>query len=257
MGRVLGIARRHLGRVAAVALVASSLAACGGKKGDSSSPTTTSTSAAKPESIQGKANVVGDITTMSASGAAIDPIATPFTFTVPDAGRGGLDLPQAIVDGKSNAIVWTGGRPLPVTGTCKLDVGEADVQVGGTGAQISLDGAVRALTAGTCAFGSSVAVGAHGISNSVDSVSFTLPRDADFTTSGGAAVVVPAARRYEGRTGKLGLAGRLRVTTVDDEFNAASLSVVTGTWVVTVSATNAGVLHVVAAVEGSLLVTRR
>ncbi|MEY2399047.1 MAG: hypothetical protein QOJ00_2221 [Actinomycetota bacterium] len=252
--------RHVLGRRAALALALTALvplAACN-KKGHDATSAATSTSAARAKvtPISGKAHVTGTITLMKAPAASYDPISTPFTFTVPDAGRGGLELPQALVSGKPNAIVWTGGRPLPVTGTCKLDPGEAATTVDSGGAHIALDGKVRALTAGTCAFGSSVAVGSHGISNPVDSVSFSLPADSDFTTSGGAAVTVPAARRYEGRDGGIELSGPLQVETETDKFDATSLSLTAGTWVVNImnSGTPAA-LHVVADLQGTMQAT--
>jgi predicted small lipoprotein YifL len=249
---------RHVfgGRAAAVVavLALAPLAGCGQKSHSSAppssagAPTTTAT-----RTLTGKAHVTGTVTLMKAAAASFDPIPTPFTLTVPDAGRGGLDLPQAVVDGAVYAIVWSGGRPLPVTGTCKLDASPAPTTVDAAGAHIALDGGVRSFTAGSCAFGSSVAVGSNGISKPVASVQFSLPKDSDFTTSGGAAVTVPAGRRYEGRNGGLQLTGPLHVVTEDDEFDAASVALAAGTWVVTVTSSgNPAVLHVVADLEGNI-----
>lgn len=249
--------RHVLGRRVAIAVVLVAflpVAACGKTSTSSNNePTPTSGGALV---VSGRAHVTGTITSMSAGGASVDPIPTPFTFTVPDAGRGGLDLPQATVNGATNAIVWAGGRPLPVSGTCQLDVGEAATTVDAGGAHIALDGAVRALTAGTCAFGSSVAVGTHGISNPVDSVRFTLAKEATFTTSGGATVSVPAARRYEGRNGQLELKGPVKVVTEDRVFNTNSLTLTSGTWVVTVTSLGTpAVLQVEADLEGNIRAT--
>ena len=253
---------RHVfGGRAALALALLSLvplAACGDESDDpdSASPTTTAAGAAT-RAITGKAHVTGVISLMVAGAAAFDPISTPFTITVPDAGRGGLDLPKAIVNGTEKAIVWNGGRPLPVTGECMLDAGEAAMTLDSGGAHIALDGGVRELTAGACAFGSSVAVGAAGLSSPVDSVRFTLPRVSDFTTTGGAAVTVPAARRYEGRKGGVELTGPRHVQTENDEFNASFLNLTTGTWVVMVTSSgNPAVLRVVADLEGNMTATR-
>ena len=228
------------------------LTACS-KKSDGGDAASSTTSTVGTRTVVGRAHVTGTVLVMAAGDASYDPIPTPFTFTVPDAGRGGLDLPEALVDGKSNAIVWTGGRPLPVTGTCMLDVGAADTTVDAGGAHIALDGAVRALTAGACAFGSSVAVGAHGLSDPVPSVQFTLPTESNFTTSGGATVTVSGPRRYEGRSGQLELKGALKVLTEDTTFNAKSLTLSSGKWVVTLTSKGDPTrFDVVADLEGTL-----
>lgn len=240
--------------VLVVALVAlMPVAACGKKSGENrTSPTPSTTAAIGARTLVGRAHVTGTLVVMAAGAAAYDPIPTPFTLTVPDAGRGGLDLPRAIVNGASNAIVWTGGRPLPVTGTCMLDVGEADTMVDDAGAHIALDGGVRTLTSGSCGFGSSVAVGAHGLSNPVPSVQFTLPSASNFTTSGGATVTVPAPRRYEGRSGRLELKGALKVLTEDNSFRTTSLTLSTGKWVVTLTKGSPSGYQLVADLEGKM-----
>ena len=255
MGRVFG----GLAVVGAALLAATSLAACGGKGDDKGASDASGTTAVtgKPQTIQGKAHVTGAVTAVYGVQSSLEPIPAPFTITVPDAGRGGLDLPSALVGGKPNAIIWSGGRPLPVTGTCGLDVGEANVTVDSAGAHIALDNQARAFTKGTCTFGSSVAIGSHGLSSPAASVTFTLPQAADFTTTGGATVTVPAARRYEGHEGsKLGLIGPMHVETETDEFDAAGVALSSGTWVVTISATKTGAMQIDAALEGALVVNR-
>ena len=238
-------------RRCAVALLAV-FAACSHAASPSTAPTTTATLAAAGEvvTVTGITHVSGTFASLDSPSATTDPLATPFTLTVPDAGRGGFSISDAIVDGKPQTIVWSGGRPLPVTGACTLDVGEAHIGVTATTAIAFLDGGVRALTAGTCAFGSSVAVGARGLASSVDSVQFRLPADASFEPNGGTQVSVPPARHYEGRRGNATLTGAFTVTSKAGEtWRATKVVLGAGTWIVDVT-TVSNRLHVEAQFDG-------
>jgi hypothetical protein len=187
-----------------------------------------------------------------------DPLPTPFTVTVAEAGRGGFSISDAIVDGKPQTIVWSGGRPLPVTGACKLDVGEIPLTLTPANAAYALDGGVRALTTGDCAFGSSVAVGKSGLSTSEPSVQFRLPTDATFEPTGGAMVTASPVGHFEGHHGSATSAGAFTVTTPNgDTFHATKVTLGNGTWVLDVTRTATNALHVEAQFDGDLTVQRQ
>ena len=198
----------------------------------------------------------GDLTALAGDEALTDKIATPFTFTVADAGRGGFSISGAVVDGKPQTIVWSGGRPLPVSGACQLDVAEAKLDLTTSGATFALDGAVRALTAGACSFGSSVAVGSGGLASPQDSVSFRLPQDATFEPTGQTKVTVGPTRHFEGHRGSASVRGAFAVSTTTDDWRASQVALGNGTWFADVTKTANGSLHLEAQFEGDLTITR-
>lgn len=239
-------------RVRVLVLTFLLLGACTHTTPRSAPATTTTTLAAAGQvvTLTGITHVSGTFASLDSASATTDPLATPFTLTVPDAGRGGFSIAGAVVNGKPETIVWSGGRPLPVTGTCTLDVGETHIGVTTSTAIVWLDGGVRALTAGTCAFGSSVAVGASGLASPEPSVSFQLPQDATFEPSGGTQVSVPPARHYEGRHGDASLAGTFTVTSkAGDTWHATKVVLGKGTWLADITATPTG-MHVEAQFDG-------
>ena len=183
-----------------------------------------------------------------------DDISAPFTIEVLQTGRGGLTVPQALVDGRQKSIVWAGGAPLPITGDCRLLTGEIRVLIEHVTATFHLDGAARAFSGSSCSLSSAVAVGEAGLSAPLPSVSFAAPREVAFTTTGGAKITVVAIRRYEGRSGGLTLAGDL---TVEGDGRAASkeerVELESGTWVAEVTGgVDPGTLRVVATLEGRI-----
>lgn len=226
-------------------------AACSGGSGDD--PTTTDATTPGKTSVEGVVRIEGTITTMVATAASFDAINPPFTIEIPEVGRGSLEVFEANVGGKLKSIVWSGGRPLPVTGTCALDVGEADIQISEGTLVVGLDGNFRTLNAGKCKFGTSVAVGdaeSGELGEPIDSYSFNLDEAVEFQTSGGATVAASAARKFEGRarieqsdagerlTGQLGLIGKLTVTANGKKHSAGRLGFDDGAWIATVTTTN-------------------
>ena len=240
-----------------LALLLLLLSACNRAAPEQAAATTTTARQAATEQYTGTAHISGTLTSFAAPSALTDPIPTPLTITVAEAGRGGFAISGAIVDGRSETIVWSGGRPLPVTGACRLDVGDAPISVSGTSATFSLDGGVRALTAGDCAFGSSVAVGSGGLAESQPSVRFRLPKDTTFEPTGNSAVAVSAIGHFEGHHGSATTSGAFTVTTArGDTWQATKVVMNSGTWILDITRTAANALHVDAQFDGGLTVDR-
>lgn len=239
-------------------------AACSGGGGDDSA--TTGTTTPGKTSVQGVVRIEGTFTTMVATAASFDAINPPFTVEIPEVGRGTLEISEANVGGKLKSIVWSGGRPLPVSGNCSLDVGEADIQIIEGTLVVGLDGNFRTLNAGKCKFGTSVAVGdaeSGELGDPVDSYSFNLDEATEFQTTGGATVAATPARKFEGRarieqsdagerlTGQLGLIGKLTITANGKKHTAGRLGFDDGAWIATVTTTgDPNVLKVVVEGEG-------
>lgn len=178
-------------------------------------PTPPSTSTTFPLT-PGRARVTGTLTSAMATGAGGDPVSPPFTIAVPEAGAGGLTLPGVTVDGRTQTIEWTGGRPLPVAGSGPgLDAKPARVTIDPSTITWFLDGAPRAFYGGRYQLGSAVAVGGEGLAAPRDTVAFFAPLEgAAFTTRGGAVAQVAARRlRLESRSGTLELTGQLAIET--------------------------------------------
>lgn len=178
-------------------------------------PTPPSTSTTFPLT-PGRARVTGTLTAAIATGAGGDPVLPPFTIAVPEAGQGGLTLPGVTVDRRTQTIEWTGGRPLPVTGSGPgLDAKPARVSIDLATITWFLDGAPRAFLGGPYQLGSAVAVGGEGLAAPRDTVAFLAPlTGAAFTTRGGAVAQVPARKlRIESPDGTLELSGQLTIET--------------------------------------------
>lgn len=177
-------------------------------------PTTTTTVDLGPAPAPGQAFVTGTAERLTAEGAQGPPslIAAPFTLTALERGQGRATIENALVSGQRTSIVWSGGTPLPITGTGgQLDLGGSKVEVDGAGATWTVDGAARQLKAGTYRAGAPVAVGTTGVATSRDSVQFTADARTVISASGGVVVkVAPSALELTG-PGKVVATGQFQV----------------------------------------------
>jgi hypothetical protein len=201
-----------------------------------------------------RAQITGTLTALAADVAVTDPIAPPFTITVPDRGNGGAEFDHVTVNGKTSQVNWNAGQPLPVRGSGQgLNLNAAAVRVDSKGIVWSLDGAVRDLLPGAYTLASSVAVGSGGLGASVDSVNLTAGNDSSVSTRGGAMLTVPAGPlRIEGQHGTLELSGKLVVTTPTGTKSVTKATFGPGTYVVTLTPA-AGGYDVVATLDGKLV----
>ena len=208
----------------------------------------TSTSTTVLPLVSGRARITGTLTNLTAVDARGDAIAPPFTITVPEAGRGGLTLPDVEVDGRPQTIEWSGGRPLPVTGRGGMNVDATTVNVDANGIYWALDGSPRLLEPGTYTLGSTVAVG----SAARDRVAFRAGPGDGLQTSGGAtAVVTPRAIRIESPRGTLDLRGSLTVETATVTRPLPTLRFGPGTYVVELTPAPGG-YTISASLDGAL-----
>ena len=178
----------------------------------------TGTTAGGPQVVPAadQAFVTGTLTKVVGDDVDGPKIPTPFTLTVPERGGGTkAEFTGGLVQGQAKAVLWDGGRPLPVTGQGALDLGPAHVEIGPSGITWRLDGSLRALDPGRYALGANVAVGQQGLATPQDGVTVVVGPglQAAVRTSGGVTVTLPPAPLTLTGPGRLVLTGDLRVQT--------------------------------------------
>ncbi|HZN15043.1 MAG TPA: hypothetical protein VFB78_12275 [Acidimicrobiales bacterium] len=218
---------------AACALLVIASAACSSDKPKASSSTSTTFGIIPGTNFE----VSGTVTKLLADRAATDPLAPPFTITVPDRGNGGAEIASVTVNDKDVQINWGTGQPLPWSGTgAGLNLNEIKVELDLTSIVWSLDGAARDVLPGTYSLGSSVAVGAGGLGKPVDKVTFVASEISTLSTRGGARITQsPRTLRLEGKAGTLGLIGQFVLRTPSGDRNVRRLTFGEGTYEVTLS----------------------
>ena len=174
---------------------------------------------------EGQTRVTGVMTSLSATGAQVDPLAVPITVTTPDRGDGaGATFEGALVDGEANAIVWDAGRPLELGGVGALQLGPIAVLADAGGVVLGLDGPAHGLTPGVYDIATPVAVGSEGLGTPVNSVSFEATADTSVVFSGGAIVTLPVQPFVLRGPGSVTLTGTLRVETNDGVTDVTSIT---------------------------------
>jgi hypothetical protein len=172
----------------------------------------------------GQQLVSGTVTSLTASNANSLPLKPPFTITVAARGQGGASITEVQVGGRTVAISWLPGQPLPVSGTGTLDLQGAPVVVDASGITWTLDGAAHPFTAGHFTLGAPVAVGPAGVAQPVGSVSFTAgPQSTILTTGGAVAHLPPASIHLEG-PGRVTLRGQFTLRSTSGTKTVTSIT---------------------------------
>ncbi len=181
-------------------------------KGDDARTAPRPTTPPGPAPAEGQAFVTGTVERLVAEGAQGAPVATPFTLTAVERGRGRVAIENALVDGRRTSIVWGGGTPLPVTGGGgAIDLGGSRIDVDPGGATWRVDGAPRSLKPGRYRAGAPVAVGVGGLATPRDAVDFTADAMTQVQATGGVIVRLPPARLEVTGPGKVTATGQLLV----------------------------------------------
>jgi hypothetical protein len=176
-----------------------------------SKPPVTSAPASGLVPRTGQVLVTGTVTSVTATNANASPLKPPFTISVPNRGQGGASITGVQVGGRTVAISWYAGQPLPVSGSGTLNLAGAPVTVNSSGITWSLDGPARQLTPGHFFLGAPVAVGTAGLAQPFDTVNLIAGPTASIQTTGGAtAHLPPGAIRLVG-PGRVTLQGHLTV----------------------------------------------
>ena len=185
---------------------------------------------------EGQTRVTGVVTSLSAAGAQVEPLATPLTVTTPQRGDGaGATFEGALVDGEKATIVWDAGRPLELGGVGALQVGPIAVLADAAGIVIGLDGPAHGLTPGVYDIATPVAVGTEGLGTPVGGVSFEATADTSVVFSGGSTLTLPAQPYTVRGPGSLTLTGTLKVETNKGVTDATSISLARGPFEVTIT----------------------
>ena len=171
-----------------------------------------------------QAEVRGTVTRVVGTQVAGPVLPVPLTLNVVRGGGTKATVTGGTVGGKPLIVLWDAGRPLPLTGTGRLDfAGPADVEVTSAGATWALDGATRALLHGTYGFGATVAVGAVGLASPQDGVTLVVPGTASVTTKGGVTATEPRGDVSLAGPGSLLIEGELTVRTTKATSRAGSI----------------------------------
>jgi hypothetical protein len=218
-------------------------------------PSTTSTTVDPgPVPAPGQAFVTGTVDKLTAEGAQGAPslISAPFTLTALERGAGKATIENALVAGRRTSIVWSGGTPLPITGTGgQLDLGGSKVDVDATGATWTVDGGARQLKIGTYRAGAPVAVGTTGVATSRDSVEFTADARTVISATGGVVIKVAPSRLELTGPGKVTATGQLQIRDQASKKPAAGFRFGEGPYTVTLNP-EGGRLNLDAVLQGPL-----
>lgn len=215
-------------------------------------PAPTSTTVGVPRPPAGQFEVEGQAATLTVRPQASPPLGMPATIAVPEVGKGGATIRDALVDGRRVTIVWGGGRPLALSGAGgAIVLGRVTVDLAAGRAVWHLDGAVHGLLAATYRIDSPVAVGDRGLAVPRDQVTFVADARTTIRTYGGATSArSPRAMRLTG-PGALDASGRFTVLTHGGRRAARHLSLAAGRFTLEVRPGRRGFL-VDAVVNGPL-----
>jgi hypothetical protein len=172
----------------------------------------------------GQTLVRGRLTSLSADNAVATPLVPPFTITMPRRGAGGAHFIGVSSGGRSVAIAWFGGQPLPVSGTGNLDLSGAPVTIGGNGITWMLDGPARGIGRGRYFLGAPVAAGPGGLATAYDTYSFDAGDNSILQTNGNAMIrQAPHTIELTG-PGHLSLTGDFLVRTPNGRRQVANIT---------------------------------
>ncbi len=187
----------------------------------------TAPAAAKVRPAANQAFLTGTITRLTGDGVDGPRLAMPLTLMVAVRGDTGVEMTGGTVGGTSAAVIWDGGRPLPMSGPGALDLaGPTHLVLTPTGPIWSVDGHDRQLTAGSYALGATVAVGSTGLALPRDGVTLVVPAGMVAAVHPRGAVTVsvaPAPLALRG-PGMLLIEGALAVETTTGTKNVGSVS---------------------------------
>src|SRR5712692_1862918 len=194
----------------------------------SSGPATTTTLELVPEA--GQTLVRGTLTSLNADNAVASPLVPPFTITLPRRGVGGAHFIGVSSGGRSVAIAWYGGQPLPVSGTGDLDLSGAPVLVDSNGITWMLDGPARGMGRGRYFLGAPVAAGSSGLATAYDTYSFDAGDNAILQTTGSAMIRRPPHSIRLTGPGHLSLTGTFLVRTPNGRRQVANITFASGSY---------------------------
>lgn len=186
-------------------------------------PTTVTPVTVLPE---GQSVVSGTVTAAHLVGAIGPPMPLPLVITIPDRGRGELNIERVQFQGQPGATVaWDGGQPLPLSGTGALSLGPATLDANAGGLTWHLDGMPRFLAPGRYTAGSAVAVGVAGLAQPLDQATFDVAPGTQgvMVTVGDAQVHRPPGGVHLTGPGQVQLLGRFSLRTAAGARSAANL----------------------------------
>lgn len=204
----------------------------------------------RPDQVE----VTGTLTQLVADHAVSDPLPTPFTIEATERGVTRAEVLNAVINKRKTIVHWDGGRPLPLAGNGRIDLGPSNVKVQRDAVVWTLEGAPRQLVAGTYRVGTTVAVGTSGIATPRDGVVFDGGQGTVLQVSKGGAFIRQPPREVRlqaGEPGTVTFAGELTVRTSERTGKLASVRFGPGLYDIRLTPL-AGGYRVVALLQGPL-----
>lgn len=202
-----------------------------------------------------QAEITGTVTQVLADNAVADPLPAPFTVEATERGVTRAEVINAVVNKRKTTVHWDGGRPLPLGGTGRIDLGQTNVKVQRDGIVWVLEGAPRQLAPGSYRVGTTVAVGASGIATPRDGVVFDGAENTALVVSKGGAFIRQAPRVLQlkaGEPGSVTFAGELAVRTPSGTAKASTVRFGPGLFDINLTPQPGGGYRIQALLQGPL-----
>jgi hypothetical protein len=211
-----------------------------------SAPGTTAPAGTVPAKDQ--ISIVGGVTSMHIDGATIDNLPMPITVTTASRGVGGVTITPVEVNGKTTAIDWQAGQPLPISGDGgNLLLKGVTIEASPDGVAVVLDG-VQSFTPGSYRISTSVAVGP----DPKDAVDFTATDKTTAKFRGTASTPWDGPLTTQG-AGSITLDGTVTVTHPDgSKTQATHLELDQGLYKLTLTPTPRGDYILQATLQGTV-----
>jgi len=150
---------------------------------------------AEPRPGGGVTLIAGRADSLVLSPAVLDSLPMPVTIEAEARGTASARIAGVLVDGKTESVAWGGGTPLEIKslggGPGLLALGPASVEGGASGLTVHLDAVVGRLTPGSYQLTGPVAIGAEGLGQPAESVTFEATETTEIGFSGTSVLRLP------------------------------------------------------------------
>lgn len=205
-------------------------------------------------SLGGLTRVTGTLSTAELTGALDAPATLPLVLSVPAGGGGNGAVLTGIAAQGGNTIVWDGGRPITLSGDGNIAVQPGPFRVSDGGLFADLSAAAHALSSGSYTVSGPVAVGdGAGLAAPSTETSFTAGADGVLSGTGQVEGRLPAGTWLLLGPGAVSLQGDLVSTTSDASVAVASAVMAAGSFEVTLTVGDDGVVTVDALLDGEVV----
>jgi hypothetical protein len=183
-----------------------------------------------PSLARGQSRVTGTVRSLHVQQAVLDPatLSLPITIEAERGSGNAATITGATRDGQPVEIVWDAGRPLRLSGDGGLILDPVTLDLTDAGVRVGLGGTVCGLEPGAYTLEAPVAVGAGGVAETRDEVTFDATAGTTVSFSGTPWVLLPLDAVVASGPGSVELAGDLVVERRDGRQQATEVALVDG-----------------------------